>query len=836
MSRVTKLKIGRDGYMFVVLKDTNTIMAHPNADYVNRQVKILDDDSKGAVISIQSIQASARPEDLPVDLRFIEPFSLSQLGVSSETDVRTYLDMTLFGCVIDNGESYIVCGVPLMEMVSYVLENALAFTVLFLILMWLFIIWIWLELEYRRNTAKRLCLKVASYAVVASVIMFGVSLYVQRLTNVTNNLKALDKYVVGAVEMFKECQDQRGKINAWLDNFYGTQCVAAGESLSLDDKTQLDRQAMQDFADVLKVKHVYIFDRQGQVIVTNSPYDHFTISNDPKNPSYKLRKLLEGVEIVEQAPAYDERYEEYVQYVGVSLRDQADKCDGFVMIAVDPALRDNLLKPLTIDTVLSNLVIGLPDNALAIDRETLNIAATTGIGFKGDSIESLGVKKDDITVFSRGCIKMNDASYYASVSESPDMFMVSLLNSSGERESLVISLLFTAYGAIVSLLIILLTLFRYRRDALEGEDTGKESILDTTAEGDQKGKNVAEGLLSDISGLIHVQEKKGIEERWKIDSIPKNQQTPEQRMRRIIDRLLLVFCLVVLVPTIYECFDSRGKSVELSNLAYIISGQWQKGFNIFSLTSCFFLLCAMHVTVQLIDRALYTIARLSSMRVETVCLLLKNALKYICVVVFVYYGLSRFGIDTQTLLASAGILSLMISFGAKDLVSDIIAGFFTLIEGSYKVGDFITVGNWHGTVTEIGLRTTKVRFFAETKVFNNSSVRDIINLDGKVACMALIIPISYHADLVKVEEVLAEELPKLTDVIPGLVKPPVFEVVDSFEDSKVMLKIAIYVNTSDRIPALQRLNREVKLIFDRRGIEIPYNQIVVHKARNNDVL
>ena len=172
----------------------------------------------------------------------------------------------------------------------------------------------------------------------------------------------------------------------------------------------------------------------------------------------------------------------------------------------------------------------------------------------------------------------------------------------------------------------------------------------------------------------------------------------------------------------------------------------------------------------------------------------------------------------------------MISFGAKDLASDIIAGFFTLMEGSYKVGDFITVGSWYGTVTEIGLRTTKVNYFADTKIFNNSSMRDIVNSDGKLARMVLNAPISYDADLDLVEAILAEELPRLKDKIPGLTEPPQYEGVESLGDSAVNLRIAIYVNADVRYPALRCLNREVKLMFDRRGIEIPYNQIVVHSA------
>ena len=55
--------------------------------------------------------------------------------------------------------------------------------------------------------------------------------------------------------------------------------------------------------------------------------------------------------------------------------------------------------------------------------------------------------------------------------------------------------------------------------------------------------------------------------------------------------------------------------------------------------------------------------------------------------------------------------------------------------------------------------------------------------------------------------------------------------MDSLGDSAVNLRIAIFVEASVRYPALRALNREVKLMFDRRGIEIPFNQIVVHQVQ-----
>ena len=820
MNRVTKLKVGRDGFMLVVDKETSRILAHPDENYVGRLFQPFDQIAEDEVVAISSINRWTKPEDLELSLGIMEPYKLAVNRVHTFQGFIDYLRMSLIGCVMDYGDAYIVCGVPVLEWASYIIGNALAFTLVFVILMWLLIKWISLVTDSRRETVKSLRLKLICYASLACVVMFGVCWYTLVLADVTNDLKTMDKHADAAVETLNTYREQRDNLNQFLDEYYMTQCWLAGQVVTKTDRNTLTRKDMQHYADDLNVKYIYAFDQRGRVVVTNSPYDHYSLSEDPADPSYEFRALLDGVYGVIQDPALDKRFDEDVQYIGMSLRNEEDLCDGFVMIAVDPALRNDLISPLTVETVLSNLIIGLPEHAIAVDKATLNIIATTGIGFKGASVEELGIRKENLTEDFSGFLKINGQTYYAGVSETAELYLVPIVRRTATLDNLKVSLWITLCTAITSLIILLLTLCGYQRVVLDGAPAAAEEKAPPS-----------HGLLSGISNLIPVQDKWGMEERWGMESVPGDKQTPEQRISRIVYRLLLVFCLFILLPTLYVSLDRNGSVMDLGNLAYVISGNWQKGFNIFALTACVFLLCAMYVSVVLLNRILYLIARVSDMRVETVCLLLKNAMKYICVVIFVYYGLAQFGVDTRTLLASAGILSLMISFGAKDLVSDIIAGFFTLLEGSYKVGDFITVGSWSGTVTEIGLRTTKVNSFAETKIFNNSSLRDIVNSDGKVARMVLNVPVSYAADLAEVEAILAEELPEMTDRIPGLIKPVQYEGVDSLGDSAVNLRIVIFVQAGVRYPALRALNREVKLMFDRRGIEIPFNQIVVHQAQ-----
>ena len=67
----------------------------------------------------------------------------------------------------------------------------------------------------------------------------------------------------------------------------------------------------------------------------------------------------------------------------------------------------------------------------------------------------------------------------------------------------------------------------------------------------------------------------------------------------------------------------------------------------------------------------------------------------------------------------------------------------------------------------------------------------------------------------------------MPEKISWLVKPPKYEGVDSLEDSGVLLRIKILCQSWRRRKAKRAVLREIKLLFDREGIHVPYNHIVV---------
>lgn len=86
-----------------------------------------------------------------------------------------------------------------------------------------------------------------------------------------------------------------------------------------------------------------------------------------------------------------------------------------------------------------------------------------------------------------------------------------------------------------------------------------------------------------------------------------------------------------------------------------------------------------------------------------------NIFQYTLLFFYLYGALSILGLPVGTLLASAGIVSLALGMGAQGFVSDLVTGLNLLSEGQFDVGDNVKIGNYSGTVIQLGLRTTKLK-------------------------------------------------------------------------------------------------------------------------------
>lgn len=241
------------------------------------------------------------------------------------------------------------------------------------------------------------------------------------------------------------------------------------------------------------------------------------------------------------------------------------------------------------------------------------------------------------------------------------------------------------------------------------------------------------------------------------------------------------------------------------------------------------------VTITHVARLILNIIGLKIKRGQSLASLLSSFSKYLGAIILIFAILGTLGIDTTVLLASAGILSLIVGLGAQPLIEDIFAGIFIVFEHTFDIGDIIVVDGFRGTVKEMGIRTTKIEDAGgDIKVINNSDIRTLINMTSKLSTAICDISISYTDNIEKVEKVLNENLPKIKEKYKYIANGPTYVGIQSLSDSAVVLRVIAECNETMRYQVQRDINREIKILFDKNNITIPYPQIVVHTAKKDD--
>ena len=215
-------------------------------------------------------------------------------------------------------------------------------------------------------------------------------------------------------------------------------------------------------------------------------------------------------------------------------------------------------------------------------------------------------------------------------------------------------------------------------------------------------------------------------------------------------------------------------------------------------------------------------------RQKTVMSLMRSMIKWVIIIITILLVLNAFGVDTSTLLASAGILALIIGLGAQSLIADIIAGFFIVFEEEYQVGDIITIDGFRGTVADIGIRVTKIiDAGGNIKIVNNSDIKSIINQTSELSVAKCVMSIDYDESVERVEVVFKKNLEKIKKNIPGIVEGPIYKGINQLNTSSVDLFFIAKCKEEDVYQVQRDLNRELYLMFKDNDITVPFTQVVV---------
>ena len=217
-----------------------------------------------------------------------------------------------------------------------------------------------------------------------------------------------------------------------------------------------------------------------------------------------------------------------------------------------------------------------------------------------------------------------------------------------------------------------------------------------------------------------------------------------------------------------------------------------------------------------------------SHRAQTILTLIDGLVKYAAALAIIILVLEALGVNATAIFASVGILTLVIGLGCQSLIADIVAGMFLVFENEYNVGEIITVGDFRGTVTEIGIRSTKILDAAgNIKIINNSDISNVINMSRELSLAIVDCEFPYDVPIEVIEGLLKDNFDDFREKIPAIIEGPYYKGVSGYGDSNVAVKIVAKCQEEDRYQVQRDLLREYRRVFREAGIDLSFNQVVI---------
>lgn len=209
-------------------------------------------------------------------------------------------------------------------------------------------------------------------------------------------------------------------------------------------------------------------------------------------------------------------------------------------------------------------------------------------------------------------------------------------------------------------------------------------------------------------------------------------------------------------------------------------------------------------------------------KVATITKLLYSIIKFIIIFIVVNIILDSVGINTSSLIATAGIGGIAIAFGSQTIIQDFIMGIFIVIDDRIRVGDWVIAAGREGEVEQLNLRTTLVRDFnGSLHIIPNSQIKEVQNFNRGNNLAQVTFSLPYEVSLKEVKEIIdtvADKLRDNPDFKGKVIEEFKFFEVSSFEP--IIYVVKMIATTKDGYQwAYQRAARSlVKEEMEKRNI------------------
>jgi small-conductance mechanosensitive channel len=237
-----------------------------------------------------------------------------------------------------------------------------------------------------------------------------------------------------------------------------------------------------------------------------------------------------------------------------------------------------------------------------------------------------------------------------------------------------------------------------------------------------------------------------------------------------------------------------------------------------------FIFCLFLILFRVTRRPLEAVLTRAGLDPALINLLVGSVYRITVVVLGLVMAASQIGVNVGAALAGIGVIGIAIGFAAQDSLANTIAGFLIFIDKPFLVGDWVTVSQEYGRVSNITLRSTRIRTPQNTYVVipNKNIIDSVLVNHSKNGETRVDVPIgiAYKEDIRRARDVMLRAV-RAVDFV--LLEPAPDVIVASLGNSSIDLLVRVWIDDAASERAVEAgVLEHCKIALDQAGIQIPF--------------
>ena len=238
---------------------------------------------------------------------------------------------------------------------------------------------------------------------------------------------------------------------------------------------------------------------------------------------------------------------------------------------------------------------------------------------------------------------------------------------------------------------------------------------------------------------------------------------------------------------------------------------------------CFLTLKLVHkIIIRFFNRNKKKINR-NSAKLETLTKIFYSTVRVIIIFIAITIILDIFGINTSSLIATAGIGGIAIALGAQTLIADFVKGIFIIFDDKLRVGEWVVCSGVEGTVEEVNLRITKIRDYnGSLHIIPNSNITNVQNYNRGAQKSEAYFCVSNDTKLEQVKamiESVSQKIKNIPEYKNVFIEDLSFFEITEFKDFSYTVRVTSLVKIGTQWEISRKIRELIKIEMEERKIK-----------------